>query len=69
MLKRHSTKMYSETSIINHAAFRTDIVHCEMVGVEQKELSKLIENPSILRPKGDQTLTAANIHSMYRKLY
>ena len=49
--------------IINHAAFRTDIVHCEMVGVEQKELSKLIENPSILRPKGDQTLTAANIHS------
>ena len=34
-----------------------------MVGVEQKELSKLIENPSILRPKGDQTLTAANIHS------
>ena len=43
--------------IINHAAFRTDIVHCEMVGVEQKELSKLIENPSILRPKGDQTST------------
>lgn len=66
MLKRHSTKTYgrmAKQGIINHAAFRTDIVHCEMVGVEQKELSKLIENPSILRPKGDQTLTAANIHS------
>ena len=39
------------------ASFTTDFVHCEMAGVEQKELSKLIENPSILRPKGDQTST------------
>ena len=48
---------------INLAAFRTDLVHCEMAGVEQKELSKLIENPSILRPKGDQTRPTATIHS------
>ena len=42
---------------IKCASFTTDFVHCEMAGVEQKELSKLIENPSILRPKGDQTST------------
>ena len=36
-----------------------------MAGVEQKELSKLIENPSILRPKGDQTSTTPTTTTTY----